>query len=57
MANDTVYGLSAAVFTESSSRGIRVAHALESGQTFVRVSGSVVYHLIPRHLLSGKLFQ
>ncbi len=38
MANDTVYGLSAAVFTENSSRAIRVAHALESGQTFVRNS-------------------
>ncbi|KAF9053883.1 aldehyde dehydrogenase [Hymenopellis radicata] len=41
MANDTVYGLSAAVFTENSSRAIRVAHALESGQTFVNCFNSV----------------
>ena len=36
MANDTVYGLSSVVFTENVSRAIRVAHALEAGQTFVR---------------------
>lgn len=35
MANDTVYGLSSSVFTENVSRAIRVAHALETGQTFV----------------------
>lgn len=35
LANDTVYGLSSVVFTENISRAIRVAHALEAGQTFV----------------------
>ena len=36
MANDTVYGLSAYVFTETLSRAIRVSHALEAGQALVR---------------------
>ncbi|KAK1223893.1 hypothetical protein PQX77_013227 [Marasmius sp. AFHP31] len=35
MANDTSYGLAAAVFTENNSRAIRVAHALEAGTTWV----------------------
>ena len=35
LANDTTYGLSSTVFTENISRAIRVAHALEAGQTFV----------------------
>ncbi len=35
MANNSVYGLSSAVFTENSSRAVRVAHALEAGQAFV----------------------
>jgi aldehyde dehydrogenase (NAD+) len=35
MANDTTYGLGAGVFTENSSRAIRVAHAFEAGSTFV----------------------
>lgn len=34
-ANDTVYGLAAYVHTQNVNRAIRVAHALESGQTFV----------------------
>ena len=37
LANDTNYGLAAAVFTENNSRAIRVAHALEAGTTWVRV--------------------
>ncbi|KAG7447971.1 aldehyde dehydrogenase [Guyanagaster necrorhizus] len=41
MANNTVYGLSSAVFTENSSRAIRVAHALEAGQAFVNSFNSV----------------
>ncbi|KAL0959104.1 hypothetical protein HGRIS_014401 [Hohenbuehelia grisea] len=34
-ANDTVYGLACAVFTENVSRAIRVAHALEAGSAWV----------------------
>ncbi|KAJ6480385.1 aldehyde dehydrogenase [Mycena sanguinolenta] len=34
-ANDTEYGLSACVFSENIGRAIRVAHAFESGSTFV----------------------
>ncbi|KAF5371271.1 hypothetical protein D9758_004301 [Tetrapyrgos nigripes] len=33
-ANDTTYGLGAGVFTQNSSRAIRVAHAFEAGSTF-----------------------
>lgn len=40
LANDTIYGLSSVVFTENISRAIRVAHALEAGQTFVRGSSN-----------------
>lgn len=35
LANDTNYGLAAAVFTENNSRAIRVAHALEAGTTWI----------------------
>ncbi|KAF5370379.1 hypothetical protein D9758_006895 [Tetrapyrgos nigripes] len=35
MANNTTYGLAAGVFTENSARGIRMAHALEAGSTFI----------------------
>ncbi|KAF9012267.1 aldehyde dehydrogenase [Hymenopellis radicata] len=35
IANDSVYGLAAAVFTENNARAIRVAHALEAGSLFV----------------------
>ncbi|KAI0341987.1 aldehyde dehydrogenase [Trametopsis cervina] len=35
LANDTVYGLSSQVFSENISRALRVAHALEAGQTLV----------------------
>ena len=35
MANNTTYGLACGVFTENSSRAIRVAHALEAGMAFV----------------------
>ncbi|KAF8654313.1 hypothetical protein AX16_003540 [Volvariella volvacea WC 439] len=34
-ANDTVYGLGCHLFSESASRAIRVAHAIESGQVWV----------------------
>ena len=36
MANNTVYGLAAHIFTQSTSRSIRVAHALEAGTVWVR---------------------
>lgn len=42
MANDTVYGLSAQVFTEQGSRAIRVAHSFAAGQTLVNGSVSGV---------------
>ncbi|KAJ8483087.1 hypothetical protein ONZ45_g14722 [Pleurotus djamor] len=40
MANDTVYGLACAVFTENGSRAIRVAHALEAGTAWVNCYGA-----------------
>lgn len=39
LANDTSYGLAAAVFSESSSTAIRVIHALEAGAAFVNCYG------------------
>lgn len=39
MANDTVYGLACAVFTENGSRALRVAHALEAATAWVSLSG------------------
>ncbi|KAG7097950.1 hypothetical protein E1B28_005261 [Marasmius oreades] len=41
MANDTSYGLAAAVFTENNSRAIRVVHALEAGNTFVNCYNAI----------------
>ncbi|KAF9007190.1 aldehyde dehydrogenase [Cyathus striatus] len=35
MANDTVYGLGAHIFTENTGRAIRVAHAVEAGSVWV----------------------
>jgi len=35
MANNTLYGLSATVFTDNSARGYRVAHAIEAGTIWV----------------------
>jgi aldehyde dehydrogenase (NAD+) len=35
-ANDTTYGLAAAVFSQNINRAIRVAHALEAGTAWVR---------------------
>lgn len=35
LANDTVYGLSSAVWSRNISRAVRVAHALEAGQAYV----------------------
>ena len=41
MANDTEYGLSAAVFTESLTTGLRVAKRIESGA--VHINGMSVH--------------
>ena len=35
IANDSIFGLGAAVFTKDSSRGERVARRLDAGATFV----------------------
>jgi len=35
LANDTAYGLAAAVFTQNIKRGLTVAHALEAGTAFI----------------------
>ncbi|KAF5365416.1 hypothetical protein D9758_010819 [Tetrapyrgos nigripes] len=40
MANDSTYGLACGLFTENSSRAIRVAHALEAGMAFVNSYGN-----------------
>jgi aldehyde dehydrogenase (NAD+) len=41
MANNTIYGLAAHIFTENVSRSIRVAHALEAGTVWVNCSQTV----------------
>lgn len=38
LANDTAYGLAAAVFTQNIKRGLKVAHSLEAGTAFVRIN-------------------
>jgi succinate-semialdehyde dehydrogenase/glutarate-semialdehyde dehydrogenase len=38
IANDTIFGLGAAVFTKNTARGERVARALEAGATFVNTA-------------------
>ena len=35
LANDTTYGLAAAVFTQNINRGHRVAHKLKAGTAWV----------------------
>ncbi|KAG7441437.1 aldehyde dehydrogenase [Guyanagaster necrorhizus] len=39
LANDSSYGLAAAVFSENSSRALRVSHQLESGTAYVNCYG------------------
>ena len=41
IANDTIFGLGAAVFTKDTERGERIARKLEAGSTFVNSSGRV----------------
>ncbi|KAJ7733066.1 aldehyde dehydrogenase [Mycena maculata] len=40
-ANATAYGLSCCVFTENISRGLRVAHELESGSAFINSAQTI----------------
>jgi aldehyde dehydrogenase (NAD+) len=41
LANNTVYGLAAHIFTENTSRAIRVAHAVEAGSISVNCANAV----------------
>ncbi|KAL0948759.1 hypothetical protein HGRIS_008890 [Hohenbuehelia grisea] len=41
MANDTSYGLACGVFTENTSRALRVIHALEAGSAFVNCYSTI----------------
>ncbi|KAF5350347.1 hypothetical protein D9758_012785 [Tetrapyrgos nigripes] len=45
MANDTSYGLACGVFTENSSRAIRVAHALEAGMSWINCYNTSEYQV------------
>ncbi|KAK7043955.1 hypothetical protein VNI00_008123 [Paramarasmius palmivorus] len=45
MANDTVYGLAAAVFTQNIAKAHRVAHGLESGTVWVNCYNSAELQL------------
>lgn len=45
LANNTVYGLAANVFTANASRAIRVAHAVEAGTIWVCFFFLLLYHL------------
>ena len=40
LANDTPYGLTAAVWTRDGSRALRVAHGVDAGQVFVNNYGA-----------------
>lgn len=44
LANDTEYGLAAAVYTEDLRRGLRVARGVESGYVFFKDSTSPFTH-------------
>ncbi len=45
LANDTVYGLACAVFTENGSRATRVTNALEAGIAYVCISRFLLLHI------------
>lgn len=50
MANDTAYGLAAAIFTQDLNRAVRVAHAVEAGTVWVWlsfVSESAMFNISP----------
>ena len=40
-ANDTLYGLAAAVFTKDITRGIRIAHKLQAGTAWINCVNSL----------------
>ena len=40
LANDTPYGLTAAVWTRDGGRALRMAHAIEAGQVFINNYGA-----------------
>lgn len=42
LANDTTYGLAAAVFTQNINRAHRVAHKLKAGTAWVCYTSSVI---------------
>ena len=42
-ANDTTYGLGAAVFTQNIARAIRVSNAMEAGTVWVRCVFSLFF--------------
>lgn len=41
VANDTVYGLAAAVFSQDVSRALRVAHKLKAGTVWVNCCNKI----------------
>jgi hypothetical protein len=47
LANDTAYGLAAAVFTQNIKRALKVAHSLEAGTAFVRTKIPFISMLLP----------
>jgi aldehyde dehydrogenase len=48
LANDTPYGLSAAVWTRDNNRGYRLGRAIEAGRVWINC-----YHLYPAHAAFG----
>jgi len=48
LANDTPYGLSAAVWTRDNNRAYRLGRAIEAGRVWVNC-----YHLYPAHAAFG----
>jgi aldehyde dehydrogenase len=48
LANDTPYGLSAAVWTRDNNRAYRLGRAIEAGRVWINC-----YHLYPAHAAFG----
>lgn len=53
-ANDTSYGLAAAVFTSNITRALKISNSVQAGSVFVRMHCS---HLFCLTCLSGELLQ